>query len=104
VLRRRRAIVDADPMSEEIEDYLAEINDEVDPGDPDDGSYDDDEHQFEDDDAEPVTLPDYRRTKPDDESNDWETWSQNSDEPTEEFNDDDDGFVFDDDDEESEED
>jgi hypothetical protein len=95
VLPRRRTIVDADPMSEDIEDYLAE-------GDPDE-SYDDDEHQFDDDDEieEPV-IPDHRRVKTDDEANDWETsWSHNSDEPTEEF-DDDDGFVFDDDEESKE--
>lgn len=88
--------MDADPMSEDIEDYLAE-------GDPDE-SYDDDEHQFDDDDdvVEGPVIPNHRRGTADDESNDWETWSHNSDEPTEEF-DDDEGFVFDDD-EESEED
>jgi len=94
--------VDADPMNEDVEDFLAEEGEFF---DPDEDGYDDDEHQFadDDDDAEGVNLPDHRQNQTNDKTNEWEhNWSsQNSDEPTEQF-DDDDGFVFDDDDESEE--
>jgi len=102
LLPRRRTTVDADPMNEDVEDFLAEEGEFF---DPDEDGYDDDEHQFadDDDDAEGVNLPDHRQNQTNDETNDWEhNWSShNRDEPTEEF-DDDDGFVFDDDDESEE--